>query len=103
MTDKSKSIQAIELARRVLESAYGNLGLLKFNIETLEPINGAVDEESKNWKLICTFYQTLGSREPSRYEIIIDLENNTVAIKHLTAGSQEVKTFEVVPKEEKKE
>ncbi|SRR5258708_5145467 len=78
---ESDSIKAIQLTRSVFESVHGNLGLLKFNIEELSPIES---EESKKWKVICSFYETLGSTSPSRYEVSVDLNTNTVSIKKLS-------------------
>lgn len=81
---ESASIRAIQLTRNVFESVHGNIGLLKFNIEELTPTNGTANEESKKWKIICSFYETLGSTSPSRYEVSVDLNTNTVSIKKIS-------------------
>ena len=81
---ESASIKAIQLTRSVFESVHGNIGLLKFNIEELTPTNGTATEESKKWKIICSFYETLSSTAPSRYEVAVDLTTNTVSIKKLS-------------------
>jgi len=81
---ESASINAIQLTRRVFESVHGNIGLLNFNVEELTPTNGSANEESKKWKIICSFYETLGSTAPSRYEVSVDLNTNTVSIKKLS-------------------
>ena len=89
MPTESASIKAIELARAVFESIHGNLGLLKFNIEELTPVNGATGEESKKWNIICSFFETLGSTAPSRYKVSVNLNDNTVVIKKLTGEQTE--------------
>ena len=90
-TDESASIQAIQLVRRVFEHVHGNLGVLRFNIEELIPINGANEEHSKKWKVTCSFFETIGSSSPSRYESVVNLNDNTVTIKKLGAESPETK------------
>lgn len=83
MSKESASIQAIQLVRMVFENVHGNLGVLKFNIEELTPINGANGENSKKWKVICSFFETVGSSSPSRFESTVNLNDNTVTIKKL--------------------
>ena len=89
MTNESASIKAIKLTRAVFESIHGNLGLLKFNIEELTPTNGANGEDSERWKIICSFYETLSSSAPSRYEVNVNLPENTVRIKKLSGDKEE--------------
>jgi len=89
MPTESASIKAIQLTRAVFESIHGNLGLLKFNIEELTPTNGANGEESKKWKIICSFYETLSSTTPTRYEVNVNLPDNSVAIKKLGGEKEE--------------
>ena len=86
----SASIKAIQQVRALFESVHGNLGLLKFNIEVLAPINGKGAEESKKWKVICSFYETLSSTSPSRYEVDVDLSENTMTVKKLSGETTEV-------------
>lgn len=89
MTNDSASIKAIQLTRAVFESIHGNIGLLKFNIEELTPTNGTDGEESKKWKIICSFYETLSSSTPSRYEVNVNLPDNSVAIKKIGGEKEE--------------
>lgn len=89
MPTESASIKAIQLTRAVFESIHGNLGLLKFNIEELTPTNGSNGEESKKWKIICSFYETLSSSTPTRYEVNVSLVENTVSIKKLGGEKEE--------------
>lgn len=94
--ETSLSIRAIKLTRAVFESIHGNLGLLKFNIEKLIPTNGANGENSMKWQIICSFYETLGSPAPSRYEVNVNLNDNTVSIKKIGVPTAEpVKQFTV--------
>ena len=87
MSNESASVQAIQLVRTVFEHIHGNLGVLKFNIEELTPINGTNGEDSKKWKVICSFFESVGSSSPSRFESIVNLNDNTVTIKKLGAES----------------
>lgn len=96
METESNSIKAIQLTRTVFEQVHGNVGLLRFNIEELTATNGANGKDSKKWKVICSFFETLGSTHPSRYEVNVDLNDNTVSIKKLSqAGDQEEKQYTV--------
>ncbi len=87
LNNESASIDAIQLVRRVFEHVHGNLGLLKFNIEELNPIDDTSKENSKKWNVICSFFETIGSSSPSRYVSTVDLNDNTVTIKKL--GTEE--------------
>ncbi len=100
MATKSASIKAIELTRAVFESIHGNLGLLKFNIEELTPKNGTAGEESKKWEVICSFYETLGSSTPSRYNVFVNLIDNTVTIKKLGGGQNEPEKKFIITQQE---
>ncbi len=103
---ESASIKAIELTRKVFEHVHGNLGLLKFNIEELTPINGKGTSESKKWKIICSFYETLGSTSPSKYEVVVDLSTNLLHFKKIFGLSEKNrlngKTYVVKEKKKKK-
>lgn len=92
---KSASIKAIELTRTVFESIHGNLGVLKFSIEELTPTNGHNGEESKKWKIICSFFESLGSSAPSRFESNVNLNDHTVTIKKLSDSSAAEKRYRV--------
>ncbi len=89
MPPKSASIKAIELARAVFESIHGDIGLLKFNVEELKPVNGKGSEESKKWEIVCSFFETLGSTAPSRYKVSVNLNDNTAVIKKFTEDQQD--------------
>jgi hypothetical protein len=107
MENESKSVQAINLARRVFEAIHGNLGLLKFNVDELVPTNGSPSEESKKWRITCSFYETLGSTSPSQYIVNVDLNNNTVDFKKISGSptdKPETGVYKVIDtkKEEKK-
>lgn len=99
------SIKAIELTRKVFEHIHGNLGILRFNVEELTPTNGNDTEESKKWKIICSFYETLGSTEPSKFEVNVDLITNTVRFHKIAGLSVDPKHDEgsyTIKKEESK-
>lgn len=91
---ESTSIRAIKFTRKVFETVYGNLGLLKFSIEELVPTNGTKDTESKKWDVICSFYKTLGSTSPTRYKASVDLNTNTIIIKKLSGSQKKSKKVE---------
>lgn len=95
MPNESASVKAIQLARTVLESIQGGIGLLKFSIESLIPTNGSPTEESKKWKIICSYFETLGSSTPTKFEIDVDLNINTVSIKKLGEVAPSVITYKV--------
>jgi len=88
---ESAPIKAIKLTKAVFESIHGNFGLLKFNVEQLIPTNGSNGEESKKWKIICSFFETLGSSEPTKYEVNVDLNDNTITMQKLDGSFQESK------------
>ena len=98
MPNESASIQAIQLVRRVFEHVHGNLGVLRFNIEELIPINGTNGENSQKWKVICSFFETVGSSSSSRFESIVNLNDNTVTIKKL--GVEDPVTKYTITKED---
>ena len=77
--EKPKQIRAIELVRNLFEAIHGNLGLLKFSLEKLEPNNGK-GKDSDKWIVICSFYKTLSSQEPTVYKADVDLTENLVSI-----------------------
>jgi hypothetical protein len=93
--EKSKSIQAIELTRNVFESIHGSLGLLKFNIEKLTSKNGTNGQDSKKWEIICSFYETLGSKQPSKYKVDVNLDDNIVSIEKLNDENSQIKKFKI--------
>lgn len=78
--EKSKSIQAIELARAVFESISGGFGLIRFSVISLTPNNGNSGANSDKWKLVCSYYESPNSREPSKYQAYVNLQDNTVEI-----------------------
>ncbi len=82
--EKSKSIQAIELARAVFEAIYGSgFGLIRFSVKSLTPTNGTNGADSKKWQMNCSFYETPNSTNPSNYQADINLEDNSVTILRL--------------------
>jgi len=101
MPKQSKSIQAIKLTRTIFEHIHGNLGLLKFNIEELKPINGPDEEESEKWEIICSFYETLGSSAPSRYKVTVNLKDRSATLLKVSGdkSSAQEEKFKVVEEE----
>jgi len=102
---KTNSIKAIELTRQVFEHVHGNLGILKFNVESLTPTNGTETEESKKWDIVCSFYETLGSPEPSKYKVSVDLNTNSVTFNKISrnpsqAPQRDRGSYRVVPNRE---
>lgn len=97
MAPKSASIQAIELARSVFESVYGNLGLLSFSIERLIPTNGSNGKESQKWDIICSFKESLGSIEPTRFRASVNVPESLVTFVKLADGDTPVVEEALVP------
>lgn len=93
--ENSSSVEAITLARAAFSSAQGNLGLIKFSVEELTPVNPTEDGNSKTWNLICSFYESLGSSTPSKYNVSVNIENKSVSIKKIGGGETERK-FSVI-------
>ena len=95
MIDKPKQIQAIDLVKELFEHIHGNLGLLRFSVEKLEPNNGIPNnQEAKKWVVIFSFYKTLSSQQPTKYYADVNLENKTVSVNEIDERGQ--------PKEKKK-
>lgn len=90
--EDSLSVQAIKLARAAFSSAQGQLGLIKFTVEELTPVE---DSDSKKWNLICSFYENLGNPNPTKYNAVINTEDKTVSIKKIGVEDSERK-FTVV-------
>ncbi len=84
---QTKQIRAIELVKSLFESIHGNLGLLKFSLEKLEPNNGD-GENSDKWLVICSFYKTLSSQEPTVYQADVDLKENLVSVKAIKGETE---------------
>ncbi len=83
--DQSKSIKAVELVRNLFEHIHGNVGLLKFNIEELKP-----NEDNDNkWDVVCSFYETLGSPNPSKYKAKVDLSTMVISTEKIMKSSNE--------------
>lgn len=93
--EKSNSIKAIELARAVFESIQGNFGLIRFSVIELIPTNGTSGKDSKKWRLVCRFYETPSSSEPSTYEAQVDLNDNIAEIKKI--GEVKPTKYKVTP------
>ena len=100
MPAESASIKAIKAVRNVFEYIHGNLGVLKFNVDELTPTNGSNGQESKKWRVVCSFYESLGASAPSKYEANVDLNDNTVTIKKLGEPTAPVQRYKVTPEPE---
>ncbi|MFZ2205354.1 MAG: hypothetical protein WAV23_02070 [Minisyncoccia bacterium] len=87
----SLSVEAITLARAAFSSAQGQLGLIKFSVEELVPVEGT---DSKIWNLTCSFYENLGNPTPSKYIAVVNTENKTVSIKKI-GGDEPDRKFTV--------
>ncbi|MFH1439306.1 MAG: hypothetical protein ABIG89_01990 [Candidatus Woesearchaeota archaeon] len=105
MTEKKpKQIQAIELVKSLFESIHGNLGLLKFSLEKLEPNNGN-GKDSDKWIVVCSFYKTFSSQEPTVYEANVNLKENLVSIIAIKGDTNGEKTrkFKIIEKKDNEE
>ena len=98
---KPKQIMAIELVKGLFESIHGNLGLLRFSLEKLEPDNGH-GKDSDKWIVVCSFYKTLSSQEPTVYQADVDLKKNLVSIRAIKGDTNGEKTrnFKVIEEKE---
>jgi len=99
MEQKPKQIQVVELVRTLFEYIHGNMGLLKFSVDSLQPDNGHGTDSDK-WKVVCSFYKTLGSSQPTMYEVDVDLKTKTVSMKAIKGEvanePEEKKVFRMV-------
>ncbi len=104
MTDKPKQIRALDLVKQVFEHIYGNLTLLRFNVEKLTPENGIPDNlDANKWELIVNFYQNLQVQQPTRYKVDVNLVDNTVSFYSMdeTGTSKDKKqTWQIMKKED---
>lgn len=95
MPEKPKQIQAIDLVKQLFEHIHGNLGLLRFSVEKLEPNNTIPNNQNADkWIVKFSFYKTLSSGQPTRYHADIDLTDKTVSVKEVDSEGK--------PSEEKK-
>lgn len=101
---QTKQVRAIQLVRSLFESIHGNLGLLKFSLEKLEPNNGHGTESDK-WLVICSFYKTLSSQEPTIYQAEVDLIENLVSVKAIKGETEgeAPKRYKLLEEKEKEE
>jgi hypothetical protein len=83
----TKQIRAIDLVKGLFEHIHGNLGLLRFSIEKLEPNNGG-GQNSDKWLVICSFYKTLSSQQPTVYQADVDLTENLVSVKAIKGETE---------------
>lgn len=80
MTDKPKQIQAIDLIKSVFENINGNLALLRFTIEKMIPVNGIPNNPNADkWEAVVSFYQTLSSQQPTKYQVEIQISEKLVS------------------------
>ena len=79
MADKPKQIQVIDLVRGLFEHIHGNLGLLRFSVEKLEPNN----QNANKWVVIFSFYKTLSSQCPTKYYADVNLEDETIGVQEV--------------------
>jgi len=89
--NESPSVEVITLARAAFSSAQGQLGLIKFTIEELVPADKSNTADPKIWSLTCSFYESLGSPSPTRYNALVNLTDKTVSIKKVGGGEPERK------------
>lgn len=99
MPEKPKQIQAIDLVKQLFEHIHGNLGLLRFGIEKLEPNNAIPDNQNADkWIVKFSFYKTLSSGQPTRYHADVDLTDKTVSVREVDKEgkpAEEKKTYTI--------
>ncbi len=100
MTEKPKQIRVIDLVKDLFENIHGNLGLLRFSIEKLEPKNGIPNNPNADkWEVIFSFYKTLSSQQPTKYLAEVNLQDNTVSVNEIDVSGQSItkkKTFKLI-------
>ena len=104
--DKPKQIQAVDLIKELFDSIHGNLGLLRFSVEKLEPKNGVPDNSNAdNWEAIVSFYKTLSSQQPTKYLAQVNLKEKIVSISEIDVEGKrsDKKVYKFVEESEKTE
>lgn len=91
---ESTSVEVINLAKSAFSTMQNNFGLIKFSIETLEQDK----KKPQIWNLVCTFYENLGSFQPSKYKAVIDSKKQTVTIRKIE-GPEEIERKFVIKEE----
>lgn len=87
----SESIKAIELVRSVFEHIHGNLGVLRFSVDRLVPKSDAVGE----WIVECSFFESLGSSQKSKYKVQVNIKKKTVEIERINGSDHPKQKFSV--------
>jgi hypothetical protein len=104
MAEQPKQIRAIDLVKGLFEHIHGNLGLLRFSIEKLEPKNCVPNNpDADKWEVIFSFYKTLSSSQPTRYLAEVNLKDNMVSVNELDIKgqpSEPKKTYQIVENKE---
>ena len=102
--EKPKQIQAIDLVKELFEHIHGNLGLLRFSVEKLEPKNGITNNSDANkWEIIFSFYQTLSSQQPTKYLAEVILDTKIVSFNEIDESGKPIekkKTYQIVEKKD---
>ena len=98
--NKPKQIQAIDLVKELFEHIHGNLGLLRFSVEKLEPKNGVPNNMNSNtWEVIFSFYKTLSSQQPTKYLAEVILDEKIVSFNEIDESGKPAeikKTYRIV-------
>ena len=98
--EKPKQIQAIDLIKELFEHIHGNLGLLRFSVEKLEPKNGVPNNpDSNKWEVIFSFYKTLSSQQPTKYLAEVILDTKIVSFNEIDESgkpTEKKKTYQIV-------
>ncbi len=98
--EKPKQIQAIDLVKELFEHIHGDLGLLRFSVEKLEPKNGVPNNpDSNKWNIIFSFYKTLSSQQPTKYLAKVILNEKIVSFNEIDKSgkpSEKKKIYKIV-------
>lgn len=73
--EKIDANKASSLVKNYFETTLGNLGLLRFLIES-----AILDEDRNVWIVRCSFFSSLGSAKRVKYEVEINAETGSFGL-----------------------
>lgn len=73
------TIKVAKLVRTLVESLYGNMGLLHFTLDYL----GRIDEDKNIWEMQFSFYKSIGAQNLTNYIAKVNLNDKVIEIKRI--------------------
>jgi len=73
MPEEIDVIKATTLVKEYFQNIYGNLGLLLFKIESVNP-----NTEANVWVVYCNFFTSLGASKRTRYKVRVNIQTGKI-------------------------